>query len=191
MIRNRLALGLFIAFTVTPAFSYDGKTSFPLLIWMDSAGINGDVASKVGSLIFPTNKDVVEAISKGISKFKGTDVHVTLNINNDLLTFSPNDLMDKIALTGLKTVQVRTADVKDIYDVESGHSFKGHGYKSIILITNSGTMLFQLDGESVYWYIGDFQKIRLEFPNAIARACPRATLHHITCQDERCGLISK
>jgi hypothetical protein len=174
---------ILIAISAPLSFSYDGKTSFPLIIRMDSAGINGDVASAVGGFIFPEYKDAVKNISQWAATLKGGDVHVTLNINDGVLTFTPNDLMDAITLKGLKTVRVQSADVKDIYDVTSGWN----DFRSVILATKSGTMLFHLDGESVYWLVADFQKVRLSFPESLARACPAATVHHVTCRDEVCG----
>jgi hypothetical protein len=150
---------------------------------MDSAGINGDVASAVGSLIFPESKDMVKPLAEWAATLKGADVHVTLNLKDGFLTFSPNDLMDAITLKGLKTVRVRTSDVRRIYDVTSG----SNDFKSIILVTKSGILLFHLDGESVYWYIADFQKVRFDFPVALAHACHKATVHHIKCRDDHCG----
>lgn len=187
-IGKRLAFGVILMASLpAPSFPdvlYDGKTSFPLIIRMESAGINGDVASAVGGLVFPEYKEAIKNISQLLAIMKGGDVHVRLNIKDGVLTFTPNDLTDAVTLKGLRTVQIQTPDVKDIYDVKSGWN----DFRSVILVTKSGSMLFHLDGESIYWdFFGDFQKVRVSFPQSLAHACPRATVHHVTCQDEVCG----
>src|ERR1043166_2841275 len=106
-------------------------TTFPLIMKMDSASINAKVATLVWSLAFPEHTEIVKAVAQWAATVKGLDVHATLTVAGDSLTFSPNDFMDWLGLTGLKTVQVPAASVTDIYEVTS----RTNGFTHLVLTT--------------------------------------------------------
>lgn len=195
------ALMLSAASLCSAAAGYDNKTTFPLILTMDAAGMNGDVATAignvVGSLAFPEYKGAVVAIAKWTATLKGRDVHVKLTVTNNSITFSPNNVGERLLLTGVKAVTVSTDDVKDIYDIATSQwPGDSAGFKSVALVTKAGTLLFHLDGDSSDWTIEDwsdlvkspstaltsessFHRARADLVSGLAHVCRNAAVHQI------------
>lgn len=154
---------------------YNFKTEFPVIMTMESAHIDGKVASTVGKIVFPENPNVVEVVAQWISTLNGMDVHVRLTITNASLTFSPNDPRDTFMLKGVKGLSVPTSDVTDIYEITESP----FGFKRLVVITKSGKLNFHLDGEGISQAFRNFDESRTALTNALTQTCKQAAIHHI------------
>jgi hypothetical protein len=152
--------------------AFGQSSSFPLIMKMDSAYLNGDVGAALGGLAFPQYKVAVSGLAHLAERLKGMDVHVRVNITRDSLTFTPNDVMDAITMKGLKTIQFPTADVRGVYELTDAH-----GFRELALVTKSGALFFHLDGDSIFLLFSDYSKTTTELRDALLRACPHAPLH--------------
>lgn len=170
----RPTLLVLLAAVAAPSFAYQNQATFPVILKMDSASINGDVAAAVGNFAFPEYKGVVKAVTQWAATLKGLDVHVQLTVNPETLTFAPNSLTDRALLKGLRTVQIPISSVKDIYETTSGWN----DFKSLILVSGSGTLLFHLDGDGLGLFT-DFEKARADLTNTLTRVCGRAAFHQV------------